>query len=238
MAPSQRSDETGVASFEDYLSYTEIRQRTPCGIRSDSIVRLIRLHSKKLPSNFWLEIKTMKTSFLFPKSARNFLVGLLSFSAATICGIATEVPIESAEIRATAGDRLTVTGSGEVVMNLTDFVAGAGSKLTLRGQRGTKFVINVSGDFDINSAKIVLGGGVLPSDVVFNLTGTGVTLKRQIIGNSVFFGALNIVGSQVTVVGSMVNGRKIAGTAQFGVALATTTPRVKPPPKPRGPVSP
>ena len=123
-------------------------------------------------------------------------------------------------------------------MNLTDFVAGAGSRLTLRGARGTKFVINVSGDFDISSAKIVLGGGALPSDVVFNLTGTGETLKRQIGGNSVFFGTLKVVGSQVTVTNSAVNGRKIAGSTQIGVALAASAPRVKAPPKPRGPVSP
>jgi hypothetical protein len=141
------------------------------------------------------------------------------------------------EIRVSAGSNLAVNGSGDYVMNLTDFVAEEGSKVTLKGKRGTKFVINVSGDFDIRGAKIVLGGGLLPSDVVFNLTGAGATV-RQITGNSVFFGGLQVVGSQVTVSDSSVNGRRIRGVAQMGVASGTTTARIKPPPKPRGPVSP
>lgn len=180
----------------------------------------------------------MKISPSSPAISRMAFFGLLSFFTMTLSGVAAEVAANSTEIRAAAGSKLTVTGTGEVVMNLTDFVAAAGSKVTLRGARGTKFVINVSGDFDISSAKIVLGGGVLPSDVVFNLTGTATTLKRQITGNSVFFGNLNVAGSRVTVTNSAVNGRRIAGTAQVGVALATTAPRLKPPPKPRGPVSP
>lgn len=170
--------------------------------------------------------------------ARIAVFGLLSHLTLALSGIAADVPANATEIRAAEGSKLTVTGSGEVVMNLTDFVAGAGSKITLRGDRGTKFVINVSGDFDINNAKIVLGGGVQLSDIVFNLTGTAPPAKRQISGNSVFFGALNVAGSQVAVTDSAVNGKKIAGTAQVGTALTTTTAKLKPLPKPRGPVSP
>ena len=140
------------------------------------------------------------------------------------------------EIRVSAGSNLAVNGSGDYVMNLTDFVAEEGSKVTLKGKRGTKFVINVSGDFDIRGAKIVLGGGLLPSDVVFNLTGTGATVRQ--ITNSLFFGSLQVAGSQVTVSDSSVNGRRIRGVAQMGVLSGTTTARIKPPPKPRGPVSP
>ena len=180
----------------------------------------------------------MKISPPTPAIARIALLALLSHLTLSLSGIAADVPLNVTEIRADEGSKLSVNGSGEVVMNLTDFVAGAGSKITLKGERGTKFVINVSGDFDISNAKIVLGGGVLLPDIVFNLTGTVPTLKRQIIGNSVFFGSVNVAGSQVTVTDSAVNGKKIAGSAQIGTSLTTTTARLKPPPKPRGPVSP
>jgi len=171
-------------------------------------------------------------------AVRSAFVGVIFLSLGIQKGVSAEGGAGSlTEIRVSAGSNLAVNGSGDYVMNLTDFVAEEGSKVTLKGKRGTKFVINVSGDFDIRGAKIVLRGGLLPSDVVFNLTGTGAT-TRQISGNAVFFGSLQVVGNQVTVSDSSINGRRIRGVAQMGVALGSTTARIKPPPKPRGPVSP
>ena len=166
------------------------------------------------------------------------LLGLLFLSTTILAGVAAEVPVNATEIRVAAGDSLTVSGTGRVVMNLADFVAGAGSKVTLRGGRGTRFVINVSGNFEIAGARIVLGGGVLPSDVAFNLTGTGATLKREITNNSVFFGILNADGAQLTVADSAVNGKKIVGSKQIGASLAADAVRLNAPPTPRGPVGP
>ena len=170
--------------------------------------------------------------------ARLGLLGLLFLATAIPGGVAAEVPLSATGIRAAAGDSLTVSGTGRVVMNLTDFVADAGSKVTLRGARGTQFVINVSAEFDITGARVVLGGGVLPSDVAFNLIGTGKTLKREITGNSVFFGTLKAAGVQLTVTDSAVNGKKVTGSMQIGTALAADAPRLKAPPMPRGPVGP
>ena len=179
----------------------------------------------------------MNTSRIL-SAVRSTFVGVVFLSVGIQKGVSAEGGTGSfTEIRVSAGSNLAVNGSGNYVMNLSDFVAEEGSKVTLKGKRGTKFVVNVSGDFDIRGAKVVLGGGLLPSDVVFNLTGTGAAV-RQITGNSVFFGSLQVVGSQVTVSESSVNGRRIRGVAQMGVASGATTARIKPPPKPRGPVSP
>jgi hypothetical protein len=179
----------------------------------------------------------MNTPRIF-STVRSTFVGVVFLSLGIQEGVTAEGGTDSlTEIRVSSGSNLAVNGSGDYVMNLTDFVAEEGAKVTLKGKRGSKFVINVSGDFDIRGAKILLGGGLLPSDVVFNLTGTGAT-TRQITGNAVFFGSLQVVGNQVTVSDSSVNGRRIRGVVQMGVASGNLTARIKPPPKPRGPVSP
>jgi hypothetical protein len=58
---------------------------------------------------------------------------------------------------------------------------------------------------------------LLPSDVVFNLTGSGATV-RQDYWELCVFRSLQVVGSQVTVSDSLVNGQRIRGVAQMGVA--------------------
>jgi hypothetical protein len=220
------------------LSYTEIRRIRYC--------HLSRMPVKTFPTclhtrSTLLPVQTfMNTSPILSASARFSLVGMILLSLGAQKAFSAESATSSlTEIHAAAGTNLAVNASADdYVMNLTDFVAEEGSKVTLKGKRGSKVVINISGNFDISGAKIVLGGGLLPSDVVFNLTGIGSTLVRQISGNSIFFGNLQVVGSQVTVSDSSVNGRRIRGVTQMGVQSGATTARIKPPPKPRGPVSP
>lgn len=90
---------------------------------------------------------------------------------------------------------------GTYVMNLTDFVLGGNSTLTLNGAAGSAFVFNISGSFDMSgNASIVLAGGLTTSDVLFNVTGSNPTLS--ISGNSVFEGTLlayNASGPQRTL---------------------------------------
>jgi choice-of-anchor A domain-containing protein len=78
---------------------------------------------------------------------------------------------------------MTITGSGCVVLKLTDFTLNNKDTLTLQGTAGTAFIINVSNHFSLtDQAKIVLSGGVSSSDVLFNVRGTGggdVKLDKQ-----------------------------------------------------------
>src|SRR6185312_5492377 len=75
--------------------------------------------------------------------------------------------------------------AGKYVMNLSDFVLGGGSTLTLNGAAGSAFVLNISGKFDISGAsKISLTGGLTVSDVLFNIRGNNSTFS--ISGNSIF----------------------------------------------------
>lgn len=78
---------------------------------------------------------------------------------------------------------MTITGGPNecVVLKLTDFMLKGHAILTLQGTATTAFIINVSKQFSLtDQAKIVLAGGVLASDVLFNVRGTGkdVTLDK------------------------------------------------------------
>jgi hypothetical protein len=69
---------------------------------------------------------------------------------------------------------MTITGSGCVVLNITDFNLDAKDTLTLTGPAGTSFVFNISHDFKMKGdARILLGPGIDPLDVLFNVRGTG-----------------------------------------------------------------
>jgi hypothetical protein len=66
---------------------------------------------------------------------------------------------------------VTFTFSQNTVLNLTNFVL-IGGTLTLQGTTGTMVTINVQNRFSLlQSSKIILSGGLQPSDVVFNILG-------------------------------------------------------------------
>jgi hypothetical protein len=69
---------------------------------------------------------------------------------------------------------MTISGSGCVVLNITDFNLDNKDTLALTGPAGTSFIFNISHDFKIKGdARILLGPGIDPLDVLFNVRGTG-----------------------------------------------------------------
>jgi hypothetical protein len=75
---------------------------------------------------------------------------------------------------------LTVTGTvGLNVVNLSNFLLNNGS-LTLTGPAGAAFVINDSGNFNLHSGTIQVGGGVGPLDVVYNITNQNATVTTMV----------------------------------------------------------
>jgi choice-of-anchor A domain-containing protein len=78
---------------------------------------------------------------------------------------------------------MTITGSGCVVLRLTDFTLNNNDTLTLQATApNTAFIINVKNQFSLNdNAKIVLSGGLTWDSVLFNVRGTGpeVTLQKK-----------------------------------------------------------
>jgi hypothetical protein len=76
---------------------------------------------------------------------------------------------------------LTVTGTvGLNVVNLSGFLVDNNATLTLTGPAGTGFVINDSGDFNLHTGNIQVGGGVLPMDVVYNITNPSATVTTMV----------------------------------------------------------
>jgi hypothetical protein len=77
---------------------------------------------------------------------------------------------------------LTVTGTpGLNVVHLSNFLLNNGSSsLTLTGPAGTAFVINDSGNFNLHSGNIKVGGGVGPLDVVYNITNPKATVTTMV----------------------------------------------------------
>ena len=160
-----------------------------------------------------------------------------AFSALT-SGFGSEVASESLvhspqDIRVTAGIPLKLQIDSDYRNSVRHLIASEGSLITFVGQRGVKFVLNISGDFDLSGANFELEGGLRPADVLFNLTSTSAQVRRRIVGNSLFFGNIVTSGIPLTLSHSTVNGRRISGPVEK-VAVA---PLVAPP-KPRGPVGP
>ena len=110
---------------------------------------------------------------------------------------------------------VSLLGTGKIVLNLTDFVMTGGT-FTLAGNANTTYIINISRNFSLNNAKIVLADvfgnvnsstGVQASHVLFNVLGTGsqVSLNQ---GTSMT-GILLAVQRKVDLSGGKVFGRVI-----------------------------
>jgi Ice-binding-like len=91
-----------------------------------------------------------------------------------------------------SGSSMTINNNpfgGKYVMKLTNFVLNNNATLTLNGVAGSAFVINVSNNFSLaNKSRIVLTGGLTPSDVLFNVRGGSGTFS--IASGSLFQGTL------------------------------------------------
>jgi hypothetical protein len=81
---------------------------------------------------------------------------------------------------------------GKLTLKLTDFVLAGGSTVTFNGESGQAAVVNVSNNFNLSGAsKVLLTGGLTPSDILFNVRGTNAGgLPFEISGGSQFNGTL------------------------------------------------
>jgi choice-of-anchor A domain-containing protein len=121
-----------------------------------------------------------------------------SFSAESAFSMAAPARLYPLRTIRLKNRNLSITGSGQTTLNLRNLVLRGGT-LTLRGTAETTFIINVRNQFSLlNSAKIVLTGGVDPSDVLFNIIGTGQPVT---------------IGQRSSVAGSIVSIQRMVGLA-------------------------
>jgi len=71
----------------------------------------------------------------------------------------------------------SVTGNGGINVIKVGSVVLVKKVLTINGGPNDIFIINVSGDFSMGSAQVVLRGGVRAGQVLWNFPGTGTTVK-------------------------------------------------------------
>jgi cytoskeletal protein CcmA (bactofilin family) len=76
-------------------------------------------------------------------------------------------------LRLARNQTLTLSGTGNVVLKLSNFALSRNATLTLDGTPDTSFVINVSHKFSLTSANVFLTGGLTADNVLFNIRGTG-----------------------------------------------------------------
>jgi hypothetical protein len=115
--------------------------------------------------------------------------------------------------------------SGNGGLNVVNVANVLNAKLTLSGTAGDIFVINVSGRIETNQP-MTLSGGVLPSHVLFNLTGRSGNLLNS--GGNVLYGTYLATNggsfncSQLDLTGALIN---IGGNVLFaGGSKITSAP--------------
>ncbi|HUL30608.1 MAG TPA: choice-of-anchor D domain-containing protein, partial [Thermodesulfobacteriota bacterium] len=105
---------------------------------------------------------------------------------------------------------ITITGGlGSNVLNITNLAISNGT-LTLSAPHGGYFIMNVSGSFTLSGAsKIILAGGITPSDVLYNFVGTGGGVAMS--GGSSVAGILLAPQRGIALSSSIVTGEIISG---------------------------
>lgn len=124
-----------------------------------------------------------------------------------------------------ANSSLTLSGSGTVVLKLTDFVLSGGAKLTLDGTAGTTFIINVNNNFSLsNGGSIQLAGGLDWNHVLFNVRGSGSTVTLS-GGSNLMSGILLAANRTVSLEnGAQVSGEVIANKVSMSGGTSVSRP--------------
>jgi hypothetical protein len=112
------------------------------------------------------------------------------------------------------GSRTITGGPGVNVLHLTAIDLNGGAIVTLSAPAGGSFIINDSGMFNLTGgSKILLAGGLTPTDVLFNVTGSNVQV------------ALN-GGSENGMPKAQINGVLLVPNSDINFAPGLDTPEI------------
>src|ERR1700693_3882737 len=122
---------------------------------------------------------------------------------------------------------ITITGGpGEkVVLSLQSFAISNGT-CTLQGTATTSFIINVAKNFSLNNGSIVLSGGVVPQNVLFNIRGTGGQISLN--QGTQLPGILLALNRKVDLSGGHVTGKVIANQVVITSGGSVVSPSTNP----------
>ena len=129
----------------------------------------------RTPGQLKLKKRGQITGNMYQDAATDALLNQGVTDATNASNAAFALAVTPAYMSITKIDKsMTITGSGCVVLKLTDFNLDKNDTITLTGPAGTAFVFNITHNFAMHgNSQIVLGPGIDPMDVLFNVRGTG-----------------------------------------------------------------
>jgi hypothetical protein len=97
-------------------------------------------------------------------------------AATSIALLTANLTVSGGKITNTTG---TITGNGPGVVNVVDLtqVNMTNGAVLISGSANEWFIFRVSGDFIVGNSSIRVTGGLTPDHVLWDITGTGVTVK-------------------------------------------------------------
>ncbi|MGI9607017.1 MAG: ice-binding family protein [Acidimicrobiales bacterium] len=122
-------------------------------------------------------------------------------------------------------DATIVGGPGLVVVRADEISLDNGEVLTLAGDASTRFVVTLMGRLQVkDGSSIVLAGGVLPENVLFNLEGSDdaiVESNSSVQGSILALTAdkVKVKGSGSNVIGSLIGGGEISVEKSAAIAI-------------------
>ena len=132
----------------------------------------------------------------------------------------------------------TIVGvAGRNVISIQQINLAAGMSLTLSGPPGASWVVNITGNggnggITLNAAQLLVGGGVNPADVIYNVVPSGLLRGADVTtsGNGVVYDGIimnlfrNETFNAATVNGEAISNGNISFTNGGGVEVVATVP--------------
>jgi len=133
-------------------------------------------------------------------------------ASSTFSLMAADVSVPGGSVNGTTTVNSLCAGCTNVI-DISSLNLGNGQTLTLNGSATDQFIVNVSGNFVLNSGRIVLTGGLTADDVVFNVTASGNAVQTSggLNNESVVNGILLAPNSGIAFAPGLINGELIAG---------------------------
>jgi MYXO-CTERM domain-containing protein len=140
-------------------------------------------------------------------------------------------------ISITGTQTINSSGPGATnVFNVSNFNLGS-NVLTLNGGASDQFIFDItSGGLTVNSGKVVLTGGLLPSDVLFNVESGDLSTSGGLNNESVITGIVLVGNGNVNMSPGQVNGELISlttGTFQIVSGANVNSPQTPSVPEPQ-----
>ena len=108
---------------------------------------------------------------------------------------------------------VTIAGNGGVNVVTIPSLKIVNGQLTLQGSAADIFVFNVAGKFELDNSDIVLSGGVLACNVLWNFTGSAISESNEVEleNGSTAAGIFLAMSRLVDLENSMLSGQVLAG---------------------------